>query len=177
MFRHLAFPSIILVLGVLLLSGCAAYHATSPNYLAGNFMFEQRNYPAAIENFRKELARHPDNWQAREKLGVSYYKTGQYDKAVSELERVLQHTPGKPRPSFYLGLALLKTEERSKAIEVFKSYRNPRKPLAEQEMKRQLTLLEISDGIQMAKKAVADEERLKTLPPKAGTVAVFYLQP
>jgi tetratricopeptide (TPR) repeat protein len=168
--KNLTLPYIlVLVLGLLLLSGCTAN-------MIGSFMLEQKKYESAIDYFLEELSQDPDNWRAREKLGIAYYKTDQYDKAIPELERVLQHAPDRPRSSYYLGLALLKNGERSRAIEVFKSYRNDRAPLAEEEMKKQLTLLEISDGIQMAKQAVAEEERLKTLPPKAGTVAVFYFK-
>ena len=171
MFKNLILPYNILVLvsGLLLLCGCTAN-------MTGSLMLEQKKYDSAIDYFLEELSQDPDNWRAREKLGIAYYKTDQYDKAIAELDRVLQHTPDTSRSSYYLGLALLKKGERSRAIEIFKSYRNSRAPLAEEEMKKQLTLLEISDGIQMAKQAVAEEERLKTLPPKAGTVAVFYFK-
>jgi tetratricopeptide (TPR) repeat protein len=170
-FKNLILPYNILVLvsGLLLLCGCTAN-------MTGSLMLEQKKYDSAIDYFLEELSQDPDNWRAREKLGIAYYKTDQYDKAIAELDRVLQHTPDTSRSSYYLGLALLKNGERSRAIEVFKSYRNDRAPLVEEEMKKQLTLLEISDGIQMAKHAVAEEERLKTLPPKAGTVAVFYFK-
>jgi len=48
--------------------------------------------------------------------------------------------------------------------------------LVEEEIKKQLTLLEISESIHLARQALAEEEKLKTMPPKSGTVAVFYFK-
>ena len=176
MSKNIIFPYVVLSLGLLFLCGCAANMAAHPKYMAGSYMLDQKNYEAAIDYFLEELSHNPDNWLAREKLGIAYYEIGQYDKAIPELERVLVDIPKKPRPSYYLGLAFLKTGQRSKAIETLRSYRNSRSPLTEKEIKKQITLLEISNGIQMARQAVAEEEKLKTLPPKAGTVAVFYFK-
>ena len=164
-----SYSTLVFVIGLLLLGGCTAN-------MAGNVKLEQKNYEAAINHFLEELSQNPGNWRAREKLGIAYYHVGQYNKAITELKRVLKETPEAQRPRYYLGLALLKNGERSRAIEVFEAYRNDQIPAAEKEMKKQLTLLQISDGIQLARQALAEEERLKTSPPKAGTVAVFYFE-
>ena len=119
MSKNIFSPHIILVFGLLFLSGCAANMAAHPKYMAGSYMLKQNNYEAAIDYFLAELSHNPDNWRAREKLGIAYYKIGQYDKAIPELDRVLTDIPKKPRASYYLGLALLKTGERSRAIEIF----------------------------------------------------------
>ncbi len=46
----------------------------------------------------------------------------------------------------------------------------------EDEIKKQLTVIEIFDSIHLAKQALEDEKKLETSPPKPGTIAVFYFK-
>jgi tetratricopeptide (TPR) repeat protein len=144
--------------------------------MTGNIKLEQEKYADAIKHYREELTQHPDNLRAREKLGFAYYKTDQYDESIDAFSQVLQKDPKRPYATYYLGLAYLKSGERSKAIEIFKSYENKQQPLLEEQIKKQITLLEFADSIHLAKQAVSEEQKLKTLPPKPGTVAVFYFK-
>jgi tetratricopeptide (TPR) repeat protein len=158
-----------LVFGLMLLHGCTSY-------MKGTIQLERENYEEAIESFQQELSQNPDNRRARERLGFAYLRTGQSDKAISEFNRVLEQKPGQSFATYYLGLAYLKKGLRGEAIETWQSYQNKQEPLVEQEIKKQLTLLEIAESIHLAKQALADEEKLGTLPPKSGTVAVFYFK-
>jgi tetratricopeptide (TPR) repeat protein len=159
----------IFVFGLVLLFGCTPY-------MKGSMQLDYENYEAAIESFQEELAQNPDNWKARQRLGFAYMKTGQLDQAISEFNAVLGQKPGDPFSTYYLGLAYLQNGERGKAIEVLKSYQNKQEPLVAETIKKQLTLLEISDSIYLARQTLAEEEKLKTMPPKSGSVAVFYFK-
>ena len=193
MFKMLAYCLGIIVFGFALLFGCSPY-------MKGSRHLENKNYEAAIESFQDELAQNPDNWKARQQLGYAYIKTGQLDQAISEFklvlgqdpkdypystafgyapqkfERMPGQKPGDPLSTYYLGLAYLHNGQRTEAIETWRSYQDSERPTVEQEIKKQITLVEISDSIHYAKRALAEEEKLKTLPPRPGTVAVFYFK-
>ena len=145
-------------------------------YMAGNLKFNQRQYDAAIGDYQKALAKDPDHWQARRQLGLAYVRTGQYDKAIGELEKVLAQRPDEPDATYYLGLARLGKEDRAKAVETWKSYKNTENPEVADAIRRQVTVVEIAESLRVAKQAVAEEAKLQASPPKPGTVAVFYFK-
>ena len=158
-----------IIFGMVVITGCSAY-------MAGNIKLAGENYEEAIAKYQEALANNPDDWRARKKLGYAYIKTGQTDKAIDEFNRVLQQKPGESYATYYLGLAELQKGERDKTIHSWKSYRNKPNPSVEQKIKQQLTLVEMVESIGLAKQALADEQKLQTLPPKSGTVAVFYFK-
>jgi tetratricopeptide (TPR) repeat protein len=183
-------PQVIFIIGLVLLSGCTSY-------MKGTMDLEQKNYEAAIESFRQELSKNPTNWHARQQLGLAYLKTGQNDNAIAELqyvlgqepaditalsyapqdvERGLGQNPDAPYANFYLGLAYLHNGQRGEAVETWRSYKNPWGPMLEAEIKKQLTIVEISNSIHLARQALEEEKKLETLPPQPGTIAVFYFK-
>ena len=127
----------LFILLVFFLSGCGAY-------TTGNIKLQQKNYEQAITYYLEELSENPDHFRARERLGFAYFKTGQLDKAIQEFERALEQKPEDPSATYYLGLAWLNKGETGKAIDVWRTYRNAEEPLVEQQIQRQLTLLEIA---------------------------------
>ncbi len=183
----------IFILGMSLLLGCTPY-------MKGSRQLDRGNYEAAIESLQEELAQNPDNWRARQRLGFAYLKTGRLDQSISEFKIVVgqrpptyppttafsfaarqtKGVPGQnprdPLSTYYLGQAYLQNGQGAQAIETWRSYRNWKAPLVEQEIKKQLTLVEISESIRLAKQALAEEEKLETIPPQPGTVAVFYFK-
>jgi tetratricopeptide (TPR) repeat protein len=179
-----------MVFGLLVLGGCTPY-------MKGTMDLERKNYEAAIESFQKELTRNPNNWQARQGLGLAYLKTGENDKAIDEfqfvlgqdteattafayapgtVDRELAQKPEDPFATFYLGMAYLYNGQRADAIKTLNSYKNRRAPLTEEEIRSQLILIEIFDSIHLARQALEEEKKLGTLPPEPGTVAVFYFK-
>ena len=190
MFKKIIYPQMLFLIGLVMFSGCSSYNK-------GYMSLERNNYDSAIENFQQELKKNPNNWQARQRLGVAYMRAGQNDKAISELQYVLGQEPADitalsyapqgvdrglgqmpdaPYANYYLGLAYLRNGQRSEAVETWRSYKNPREPILEAEIGRQLTLIEISDSLYLARLALEKEKKLETLPPKSGTVAVFYFK-
>ena len=161
----------IIAVSVLLviLAGCTSY-------MKGNTQLSWDNYEAAIEHYQDHLARNPEHWQARERLGYAYLQSGNSDAAIAELTRVLEQRPGEPSATYYLGMAYLRSGRQDRAIETWKGYRNEDNPELEQEIQKQLTLLEISESIRLARQALADEASLQTSRPASHTVAVFYFK-
>ena len=168
---HLKFLSFmgICVLLLSLLTGCTAY-------MAGNSNLGKENYEAAISNYIEVLSKNPQHWQARQRLGFAYLKTGQFDQAVRELETSLVEKPGEPFATFYLGLTWLNKGENLRAIQAWRTYKNEENPLVEEEINRQLMVLEMVESLRFAKQALAEEEKLQRTPPQSGTVSVFYFK-
>ena len=190
MFKKIIYPQILFLIGLVMFSGCSSYNK-------GIMSLESNNYESAIENFQQELKKNPNNWKARQQLGVAYMRAGRNEKAIAELQYVLGQepaditalsyapqgvdrglgqNPNAPYANYYLGLAYLRNGQRSEAVETWQSYTNPREPSLEAEIGRQLTLVEIYDSMYLARLALEEEKKLETLPPKSGTVAVFYFK-
>lgn len=69
----------------------------------GDFYFETRNYPAAVEQYRLALKKFPQVARLRKKIasaeyniGINYIKRRQYPQALAQMESVLK---GDPRNS------------------------------------------------------------------------------
>jgi tetratricopeptide (TPR) repeat protein len=149
--------------------------ACSP-YMRGDIQMSLQNYDAAIPLLEEALAQDPGNLAARKRLGYAYLKEKQPNQAIQQFEEVLRREPGDPEGTYYLGMAYLESGKRAEAIDTWRDYNNPGNSEVEKEIKKQLTLLEISESIYLAKEALAEEQKLATLPPESDTVAVFYFK-
>ncbi len=79
--------------------------------------YEQKNYPGAAEDFEKILAKDPNNYNALFYSAVSYLSTGQPDKAITNLNKVLEKKDGELYDSaqWYLSLAYIKKSDTQNA--------------------------------------------------------------
>lgn len=132
----------ISTLVALLLLGCTSY-------AIGNKELKKNNYRAAITHYLEYLSKNPGHCQARVRLGFAYLKIGQLDESVQEFNHVLQQRPENPSAKLYLGLAWLHKGEFDRTVEIWRSYENKRQPLVEDEIKYQLTQLEIAENQQL----------------------------
>jgi tetratricopeptide (TPR) repeat protein len=158
-----------LFLGFFCLHGCTPYHR-------GVIQVERGDFAAAAPHFERALEADPLNWQARQQLALAYLKTGRRDQAIDEFGKVLSQRPGDPFSTYHLGLAYLESGRRTQTIDVWQRYRNPAEPLVEQELTRQLALVEVYESIQAAREALAQEKTLQATPPRQGSIAVFSYQ-
>ena len=142
--------------------------------IAGDVKMRFGNYEGAVQNFQDVLSKNPGDWETRRQLGIAYYNIGQYDQASAELTQVLEQHPKDPNALYYAGLARLRTGRPQEALTDWKNHRDPARPAVQKAINKQLTLLEIRESIQLARKAVAEEQKLATTPPQPGSVAVFY---
>lgn len=154
---------------VFVLTGCGGLMQADMRLSVGQ-------YPDAITLYESYLAENPASTGARSRLGFAYLKTGRIEDAVNAFETVLKQEPGQPHAVLYLGLAYVNQGEYGKAVEVWQGYRNAEKPLVEEEIRRQVTLLQIAESQRRAQQALAEEAALRgTLPPD-NTIAVFYFR-
>jgi TPR repeat protein len=58
-----------------------------------NLLYDQRQYPQAIEWYQKSLAINPKDVNARTDLGTAYYYIGQTGKALEEYKQSLEIDP------------------------------------------------------------------------------------
>ena len=58
-----------------------------------NFLYDQRQYPQAIEWYQKSLALNPNNVNARTDLGTAYYYAGQSAEALKQYSQSLEIDP------------------------------------------------------------------------------------
>jgi TPR repeat protein len=58
-----------------------------------NFLYDERQYPQAIEWYQKSLAINPKDVNARTDLGTAYYYIGQTGKALEEYKQSLEIDP------------------------------------------------------------------------------------
>jgi len=161
----------ILLISVILLSGCAGMDGSE---IKGQKAGMDKD--DAIPVYEGYIGENPDSVKSRSRLGVWYLKTGRLNEAIAEFESTLKNEPGEPFATYYLGLAYLSKENFEKAIQIWEGYKNINKPLIEEEIGRQLTLLRIAHSRKFATKALAEEKKIMAVKPDANTVAVCYYQ-
>ncbi len=169
--RHNIIGAIILILLLVSLSGCGGL-----GLMKADLQLAGKQYAQAIPVYTEYLTEHPDSVPAHNKLGFAYLKTGQLDNAAKEFESVLKLEPNNCYTILYLGMTYLNREEFGKAIVTWQAYRSKKEPLVEAEIKRLLTVVQIAESQRLAKKALAQEEKLKAKKPDSNTVSVCYYQ-
>ncbi len=166
----------VLFIGLLSLSACVAMIQSELKLQKAKDNLTAEKYDQAIPLYQEYLAEKPSSVRARSRLGFAYLKIGNTDQAIEEFNTVLKAEPGEPYSLLYLGIAYLNKGEYTKTITTWQTYRNNQQPLVEKEIKRLMTLVLIAQSQRMAKKAVAEEEKLKTIMSGGNTIAVCYYQ-
>ena len=146
---------VVLFLGLFWITGCSIS-------MKANTKLSKGDYKRAITLYKEHLSQNPDDVQARSKLGFSNLKAGRLDEAASEFESTLKAKPGYPFSVLYLGLVYLRQEKLDKAIITWLDYKNKEKPLVEEEIKRQLTILLTAHKQREDRKPLAKEGRDRT---------------
>lgn len=79
--------------------------------------YEQKNYQGAAEEFEKILAKEPNNYNALFYSAVSYLSLGQTDKALTNLNKILEKKDGEfyDAAQWYASLAYIKNNDRPNA--------------------------------------------------------------
>ncbi|MCX6235659.1 MAG: tetratricopeptide repeat protein [Bacteroidetes bacterium] len=86
-------------------------------------LYQQKDFPTAIDLFNDVIADDPNNAAVRFYLAISFIETNQVDKAIINLEEIINN--GKnlyvEHAQWYLGLCLLKINQTDQAIELFRN--------------------------------------------------------
>ena len=75
-----------------------------------------------IDQFKKMAADDPNNELGHFSLGRAYLEAGIYDNAASSFERVIEINPNMSRAYQLLASALLRRNEKDKAVERLKHH-------------------------------------------------------
>jgi tetratricopeptide (TPR) repeat protein len=75
--------------------------------LAADCLYELKEYTLATQAYREIVKHAPRNVEARMRLGVALFSTGQLRSAESELEQTLRLAPSLARAHYTLGAVLL----------------------------------------------------------------------
>src|SRR5262245_32409904 len=75
---------------------CAHAYTAQDYYKAGLQLYSQGQYQNAARYFQAAVQLDPQNWQAFQGLGQSYYQLGQSDDALKAFDQSLQANPNNP---------------------------------------------------------------------------------
>ncbi|HWR37309.1 MAG TPA: tetratricopeptide repeat protein [Clostridia bacterium] len=77
-----------------------------PQLLAqiGNHYFDSKDYPKAIDYYRKSLEVRPGDVDVRTDLGTALWYEGNADEALKEYEQSLRDEPNHPQTLFNVGI-------------------------------------------------------------------------
>jgi tetratricopeptide (TPR) repeat protein len=82
---------------------------------AADCLYELQEYPLAAQAYGEVVKNAPGNAEARLRLGVSLYSSGDLAAARNELERVLREDPHHPWADYHLGAVLLEQKHTEEA--------------------------------------------------------------
>ncbi len=122
----------LILLGILLISGCAADLVRE-----ADSTFKSGSYEKSADLYAKYLHKHPDAFLTRRKYGLALLKTGRPKEAVEQFESIIDDHPRDYKSLLHLGLAYLKSGDYHKTLEVWRTYETGGKPLIAKEIRRQ----------------------------------------
>lgn len=73
----------------------------------GNLNYDQRNFQAAVDFYRRALEVRPDAVHIRTDLGTALFYAERYDEAIAEIRKTLEISPTSPEALFNLGVVML----------------------------------------------------------------------
>ena len=99
----------------LILTGCGRQNAPRSN----SAFLDQQDLSLAIIELRQMESRQPDDAGIKRDLGVAYFKSGQWQKAVPKLEEAMSLAGADPRTLLFLGLSYEKGGEHARAVDAY----------------------------------------------------------
>jgi tetratricopeptide (TPR) repeat protein/tRNA A-37 threonylcarbamoyl transferase component Bud32 len=100
----------------------AVYSEKDNYFIAGREYWEDKNYPEAVNQFKKILELEPENLEALLSLATILKEQGKLDEAIPEYEKVIALNNLDPRAYDKLGEIFEKKQELEKAKQYFKKY-------------------------------------------------------
>jgi len=70
----------------------------------GNIYYDAKQYPTAIDYYRRALKLHPENTDVRTDMATAYWYNGNADEAIVEFQKSLTYDPNKANTLFNLGI-------------------------------------------------------------------------
>lgn len=105
--------------------------------------------------------------------GQEAFKSGDFDTAKTQFETVQAMSPGQSLLAYYLGLIALDQQDHQTALRLLEQYakEDPAGAL-ERDVPKTITLLTTHQLQEEVSQAIAQEQKLSTMPPEPNTIAV-----
>jgi tetratricopeptide (TPR) repeat protein len=97
--------------------GLVATDELKAGLVSANQLFDQKNYPAAIDAYNALLAKFPDAYILWQNVGNCFFAQEQYDKAVEAFARVLEKDPNNREATLLTGNCYANLGDKDKAME------------------------------------------------------------
>ena len=94
-------------------------HANALNYIGYTLAEKGINLDEAENYIKNALALEPESGHIIDSLGWVYYKKGEVEKAITELERAITYLPDDAIVNEHLGDAYLKKNHKKKALDAY----------------------------------------------------------
>nr|MBN2276504.1 tetratricopeptide repeat protein [candidate division Zixibacteria bacterium] len=157
----------ILIVFLLVAAGCSQGF-----YGQGRKNIDEGRYQEGIDYLYKEIAQHPDNYQAWREIGVAFYRQGDLIKAEDALMQANNITPDA-RTNLFIGLIFEQKKQTDKAIAAYSSALNLDTSAETRNLIRGHLDRLISQKIKTeVETAVANESRLKVSNIPDNSIAV-----
>ncbi|BCR05292.1 lipoprotein [Desulfuromonas versatilis] len=112
---------VLMMLLLALVAGCKS-QSKEELLMEGVKLVDQGNHTGSIVLFRSALEKDPNYFEARHRLAQAYIKTGKFDKAEKELQKVLLQSPDNGDIPLELAELYNATEKPDLAIEQVNKY-------------------------------------------------------
>ena len=144
----------------LLLGGLVLALAGCNTIMQANGAFKDKEYARAAALYEQAKSEDPAGFESMAKLGYAHLMTGQDVKALDELQQAAAACPDDQLTRLYLGLAYLRNDMLTEALESWQGFSAPDKPEVEAEVRRLTTLLQVAESKRQAKRALSGEAAL-----------------
>jgi len=155
----------IFSLGMVGLVSKAAWGGNGPSRAAADQDFAQGSYSGAARKFASWLAVHPEDGDARNRLGWCRYRTGQFDAAKRTFDEELRRDPGDNDARIGRGFSRLQTGDVTGALADFRESLSSRP--SDPDARRGLALAAIRSGEEMRLRDDADPATPISVPARA----------
>jgi len=162
----------ILVLAISIMAFGPSKHKQGRKHL------ENGDYTRALEALTDALNESPDKPEIHRDIGITYYKTRQYEQALSELDKAKQKLDKDGNVMFYLGLTYERLKQYDKAIEEYSNYVNlGRFDGIKETIQKRIYQLIPKQAEQWAKERMEFEQQIDAASIPDNSIAVTYFKP
>jgi tetratricopeptide (TPR) repeat protein len=131
----------------------------------------------SIARLEEAQRAEPGSFAVNRSLGIGYYKAGRYGEANDALRTAAEHNPADGTTALYLGLVSEELGDLAAAKRAYSTYLTVgRTSRVRMQLQSHLAALTRRELAEEAKRAVANERALATVPGSPTTVAVLPLR-
>jgi len=148
------------------------------SYKHGRKYLKQGDYPKALEMLTDAVNLDPENPKIHRDLGIAYYKSGQHEQAVDELNLAKEKLERDGNVVFYLGMAHENLKQYDEAVEEYSNYTKLRRfSRMRKKIQKRIYWLARQAADQWVMERMEMEKMIDTNSIPDNTIAVTYFKP